>query len=85
MNSHYNTPQNLLVPFFLAHVDTAVAVAFLRRWDRTIEYWNSGILTQSDLPADATPEERDFIDYVQFEDMYEQIEVTMNISILITY
>jgi hypothetical protein len=56
-------------------VDIAAARAFLKRWNRTINYWNNGILQLSDLPIDATEEDRDFIEYIPYLNRFEQLKV----------
>jgi hypothetical protein len=47
----------------------------LQRWNRTLNYWDNGILSKNDLPAGATEEEKDFIEYVPYQQLYDKILV----------
>jgi hypothetical protein len=54
-------------------IDPTTATKFIARWNRTINNWNNGILTVEDLPAGASDEDKDFVQFDSFNQKYQKL------------
>jgi hypothetical protein len=61
-----------------AGMDQNASDNFLKRWNRTLNNWNNGILTIEDLPPEATLEDKDFVDFLSFMSTFEDLQTAHN-------
>lgn len=67
-----------LTIFFTVGLDENSSEKFLKRWNRTVNNWNNGILTIEDLPPESTTEDRDFVDFISFMSKFEDLQNAHN-------